>query len=192
MIVEATQPRYDAILVRHAVVDADPAHTLEAAAGLDLLTVRTPLLVAAMWIRGLPAKLTGTTPLQPPSLVIADGGLPGWLVLGRDEREIAFGAVGRFWTPVIEWRDVPREEFAAFDEPGWGKIVANLSVRPYGNQRTLLSYECRTVITDARSRRRFQLYWLVVRPFVAHIMGATLAAAKADAESTLACGVDRA
>jgi hypothetical protein len=41
-------------------------------------------------------------------------------------------AVGKFWQPVIEWRDVPRAEFNGFAEPGWGKIAANFSVLPYG------------------------------------------------------------
>ena len=75
----------------------------------------------------------------------------------RPNREIAFGAVGKFWQPVIEWRDVPRAEFNGFAEPGWGKIAANFCVLPYGERSTLLSYECRTVTTDPESRRRFLL-----------------------------------
>jgi hypothetical protein len=111
--------------------------------------------------------------------------LPGWQVLGRDDREIAFGAVGRFWTPVIRWRQVSVDEFTRFAEPGWGKIAASLSVAPYG-RRTLLSYECRTVTTDATARRRFLLYWHLVRPFVGHVLRATLQTVKADAEAVTA------
>jgi hypothetical protein len=182
MIIEAVMPRYDAVLTEHCVVEADPRCVLQVARELDLLTVRTPILLAAMWLRGLPARLVGAAPPVPTSLVIADGGLPGWLVLGSDEREIAFGAVGRFWTPVIEWRQVTVDEFTRFAEPGWGKIAANLSVRPYGH-RTLLSYECRTVTNDAAVRRRFLLYWHLVRPFVGHVLRATLATVKAHAET---------
>lgn len=48
--------------------------------------------------------------------------MPGWLVFGeRAQREIAFGAVGKFWKPVIEWRDVTREDFTGFTEPGLGQ-----------------------------------------------------------------------
>jgi hypothetical protein len=63
---------------------------------------------------------------------------------------------------------------ATFAAPGWGKIACDFSVRPYGEGRTLLSYECRTVTADAESRRRFAQYWSVIRPFVAHIMRVTL------------------
>jgi hypothetical protein len=117
--------------------------------------------------------------------VIADGtGLPGWLLLGeRIGREIAFGAVGKFWQPVIEWRDVPLADFASFTEPGWGKIAANFSVLPYGQSSTLLSYECRTITTDLESRRQFLRYWWLIRPFVRHIMRATLKKIRADAEA---------
>ncbi len=84
---------------------------------------------------------------------------------------------------MIDWRQVGPDEFADFDEPGWGKIAANFSVTRYGEQHTLLSYQCRTVTTDPDSRRRFRRYWWLIRPFVAHIMRATVATIKVDAES---------
>jgi hypothetical protein len=84
--------------------------------------------------------------------------------------------VGVFWTPTITWNDsVTSEGFAAFDEPGWGKIACSISALPYGAHRSLLTYECRVVTTDAESTRRFRRYWWVVRPFVGHVMRATLA-----------------
>lgn len=185
LIIDTAMPRYDAVLAEHIVVGADPATTFRAALGLDLLRVRTPVLDAAMWLRALPARLARRSAPPLPQLVIGSGvGLPGWQLLGTEsDREVAFGAVGRFWRPVIEWRDVPVGEFAGFDEPGWGKIAANFSVRPYG-AATLLSYECRTVTTDVVSRRRFLRYWWLVRPFVAHIMRATLRTVRSDAEGS--------
>ena len=147
--------------------------------------MRTPLLAVSMWIRGLPQRWSGTAAPALPRLVVADGGLPGWLMLGeRPDREIAFGAVGKFWQPVIEWRDVAQADFSGFAEPGWGKIAANFSVLPYGESSTLLSYECRTVTTDPESRQRFLRYWWLIRPFVGHIMRATVNQIKANAESS--------
>ncbi len=184
MLIESAMPVFDAVITEHIVVHADPAAVFHAARSLDFLAVRTPLLTASMWVRGLPERLRGKPTPQPRRLTLqADMSLPGWLLIGeRPGREIAFGAVGKFWRPTIEWRDVPAAEFPRFDEPGWGKIAANFFVMPYG-ERTWLSYECRTTTTDPESRRRFLRYWWLVRPFVGHIMRATLATIKVDAES---------
>jgi hypothetical protein len=187
MIIDSVMPLYDVVIAEHLVVNADAATTYCAARGLDLLTVHTPLLDAAMWVRQVPSRLAGRPAAPLPRLVIGEGlGMPGWLVLGeRVGQEIAFGAVGRFWQPVIEWRDVDAADFAGFREPGWGKIAANFSVTPYGSNKTLLSYECRTATTDPESHRRFARYWWLIRPFVAHVLRATLRQIKTDVEATL-------
>src|SRR5262245_5502860 len=178
-------PRFDVSIAAHAIVRADPAATFSAARSLDFLSVRTPLLTAAMWARGVPARITGHAPPPPPRLVLAEGDpLPGWAVLGEvPGRELAFGAVGRFWQPPIEWPRVAPADFAAFGEPGWGKIGCNFHVVAYGARASLLTYECRTATTDAASRHRFLRYWRVIRPFVGHIMRATVATAAAHAET---------
>ena len=184
MLIESVMPRADALIAVHTMVAAGPAATYRAARDLDFLTVRTPLLTAAMWLRGLPERLRGNSAAPPARLRLEDmAAMPGWLLVGeRPGSEVVFGAVGRFWRPVIDWRQVGPDEFADFDEPGWGKIAANFSVTRYGEQHTLLSYQCRTVTTDPDSRRRFRRYWWLIRPFVAHIMRATVATIKADAE----------
>ena len=185
LLIESAMPTFDAMIAQHVVVAADPSTTFRAARSLDLLTVRTPLLTASTWFRGLPARMSGKAAPPLPRLVVGkDLEVPGWLELGElPDREIAFGAVGKFWLPVIQWRDVMAEDFSAFAEPGWGKIAANFSVMRYGEHSTLLSYQCRTVTTDPESRRRFLRYWWLIRPFVAHIMRATVNTIKANAES---------
>ncbi|MFV9427688.1 hypothetical protein ACNJ7K_04010 [Rhodococcus aetherivorans] len=179
-------PTYDVVLTEHLTVEADVSATYRAAHDLDFLRVRTPLLTAAFFVRGLPARLARRpAPTLPELRMFADpssAGLPGWLVLGQvPDREIAFGAVGKFWRPDIEWRDVPREEFAAFDDPGWGKIGCHFLVRPNGANRSMLSYECRTSTTDPRSHKQMMRYWWLIRPFVGHIMRATVRTIAADA-----------
>jgi hypothetical protein len=175
MLLDDALPTHDVTLAEHMVVHADPERTFAAARNLDFLRVRTPLLVAAMWVRGLPAKLAHRDETVPPTLVLSEGTMPGWILLGeRPGEEIAFGAVGVFWHPQIEWHEVRAEEFASFSEPGFGKIACNFSVRPYGEGASLLSYECRTATTDQDSRRAFLRYWRIIRPFVAHIMRATV------------------
>ncbi len=183
LVLDSVMPGYDVVIAEHQLVRADPVTAWQAARGLDLMTVRSPILTASMWLRGLPARLTGRATPVSPQLVISNGGLPGWLVLGETDRELVFGAVGRFWQPVIEWRKVSNADFVDFDDPGWGKIAANFTVTPYG-RNALVSYECRTTTTDPLSQRQFLRYWWLIRPFVAHIMRATLRTIKANAEGT--------
>ena len=183
-VIDRELEAFDVVIVESIVVDADVTTTYEAARALDFLRVRTPLLDAAFWVRGLPERL-GRKPVKPPArLVLADGDpLPGWLVLGeRRGTELAFGAVGKFWQGKIEWRDVPRDDFRDFAEAGFGKIACALRVRGCGNGRTLLTYECRTATTSADARERFGRYWWLIRPFVGYIMRATLRTIQRDAE----------
>ena len=185
-LLESAMPTYDVSIAEHIVVHADPATTFAAARELDLLTVHSPLLDLSMWLRGLPARVARTgSSVATTSLVIGqDMGLPGWTFLGEQRnREVAFGAVGKFWQPTIEWRDVTAADFPGFREPGWGKIAANFSVLPYGASATLLSYECRTTTTDPVSLQHFLRYWWLIRPFVGHIMRATLRQIDANARA---------
>lgn len=186
LLIEWCLPAYDAALVEHVIVDADVATTWHAVKTVDLLRVRTPLLVTSIWVRDLPNRLArwrGLEVERPLEALTLDRGLPGWEKLGEiPEREFAFGAVGVFWTPQITWRDVSAAEFSAFAEPGYGKIAAAFVVVPYGLGRTLLAYEVRTATTSPAARRGFLRYWRVVRPFVRHIMRASLRTLKTDAE----------
>ena len=185
MILDDVMPAADATIAEHVVVHADGATTFAAARDLDFLRVRTPILVAAMWVRGLPARVTGHAEPVPPTLVLSEESMPGWILLGEQpDQEVAFGAVGVFWTPRIEWRPTARDEFPAFAEPGFGKIACNFSVRPYGDNSTLLSYEVRTATTDSASRGAFARYWRLIRPFVAHIMRATVHTVRDEVEES--------
>lgn len=198
LLVDRYLPRFDQIVVEHIVVEADVPTTWRALCVLDLGRVHTPLMDAVVAVRTLPTRVRrrlghDLSPDPPARMPLRDGAaLDGWLPLGEvAEHEIALGAVGRFWQPSIEWYDVSTmtpERFAAFDEPGWGRIAASLSLRPYGTRRTLLSYEARTALGDPDSARRFARYWSLVRPFARHIMRATLAtvAAGADGRSPVA------
>jgi hypothetical protein len=187
LLLDSCAPCPDVSIAAHTIVGATPAATFAAAKALDLLEVRTPLLTASFWVRGLPAKLLGRAEPEPLGPLTLDGdlGLPGWMKLGeRPGREIAFGAVGDFWHPVIRWNlDVSPAQFATFDEPGWGKIACSYSVVTYG-RRSLLTYECRTTITDDDSRAKFDRYWWLVRPFVQHVMNATVRTIAADAAAS--------
>ncbi|MGY1752105.1 hypothetical protein [Blastococcus sp. SYSU D01042] len=184
--IDEVMPRFDAHLVEHVVVDARPEETYRALLRADIVdNPVTRLLVRA---RDLPNALRrrATQPAERPRRITlrdAGGEEAGWVLL-RDEPGVEFlvGLVGRFWRADYGIVRLRPEEFAAFDRPGYAKTVAGFSLHPHGADRTLLTYENRTVTTDEEARRRFRLYWLALRPFVAFLLRSTLASVKREAE----------
>jgi hypothetical protein len=61
-------------------------------------------------------------------------------------------------------------------------------LRPYGDRRTLLSYEARTHATDEAARRGFLRYWRVVSPGVGIVLRGTLVYIAGLAEGAGAAG----
>ena len=54
---------------------------------------------------------------------------------------------------ALEAERIEAADFADFSRSGLARIAANLSFRPYGAERTLVSYERRVQTTDTASRR---------------------------------------
>ncbi len=165
-LLDEALPDPDYTLIEHIVlpVTADVAH--DAIGSLDLTDVRDPVTRAALWVRGLPERLGRRVPPRRPTRMTFDDLVIGtdWVLLGqRPGHEIALGAAGRFWTPVIQWIPVRPDEFAAFEKPGFGRIGIAFSVRPHGDHHSLVTYEVRTVPPDTATRRAFGRYWVTVR-----------------------------
>jgi hypothetical protein len=185
MLLDRLMPRYDATRREHLVVDGDIATVYAAVLRADFLravtgspAVRAVFAARSAAERGV-AKATGrpfVEPEIPDAMRLADMTTHGeWVRLGEDPpHEIAFGAIGRFWDGSTTWQDLEAGEFAPFDRPGFAKIACNLSLRPYGRDRTIVSYEARTFATDAASRRAFRRYWRAVAPGVGIVMRSLL------------------
>jgi hypothetical protein len=176
-LLDAHLPTYDVVLTEHLVIEADTEVVFEAAKNFDFMTTKSLLVTALMTARSVPSRVLGRPVVTPTELMLArdSGALPGWLVLGEvPGREVAFGAVGKFWKADIEWRDLTAARFATFEEPGWGKIACHLLVRPDGPARSILSYECRTATTDPVSQAQMSRYWWLIRPFVAYVLRAVV------------------
>lgn len=84
--------------------------------------------------------------------------------------EIAFGLVGKFWRPVIDYAPVTAAEFRAFAELGYAKTIYLLSVRALDTRRRLLSGTMRTATTDEHARRWFRRYWTFGVGSGAHVL----------------------
>ena len=107
-------------------------------------------------------------------------------VLSRSPTEFVAGAVGAVWRPrgglvhldgADAWRNV--------DLPGTIKAAVDFRAEPTATG-SRLSTETRVLASDARARRVFRLYWLVVGPFSALIRRRWLAAAMAAAKRSAA------
>jgi hypothetical protein len=153
-------------------------------------------LFADRWVRALFGLRDGPTRLWhrlrgrpdqqvPRSITFDDiAQLPSWMVLGENPpHEAILGSVGRFWQHDYGWREVPPEEFAAFNEPGYAKTLAAMRLQRLIDGRTLVTYDSRTSTTSDDARRRFRLYWLVLRFGIWLVMKRALAAIQSEAES---------
>jgi hypothetical protein len=107
----------------------------------------------------------------------------GWGVLAEEPgREIVMGAVTQPWLADVVFRALPPEEFAAFHDPNYVKIVWTLRADSVGPTESVFRTETRAVATDPVARAKFRRYWSFLSPGIILIRWALLAPLKADAE----------
>ena len=187
MMLDWLLPEFDATLVAHRVIDADPASVYRAIATVDMVEIpqANPAVRALFAARGAAERLATALLDRPAPALAADGpmrlgDLPAhgeWVKFSDDPPwELTFGVIGRFWGGETIWETIDAADFAEFEQPGFAKVACSVSLRRYGSTRTLVSYEARTQALDADSRAHFLRYWRVVRPGVAIVMRAFLAA----------------
>ena len=151
---------------RHSLfVNASPETALAAARETELGDV--PLVAALFRLRRLGAA----------------GGRPIWSSMQARGFQLhdpeTLVAVGRPWTPTGGLLAVT--DFAHFEEPGYAKLGMDLRALEEGSG-SRLETETRIFLTDPSARRRFAVYWLVVRPFSGLVRRLWLRAAKRRAE----------
>jgi hypothetical protein len=164
----------------HIRIAAPPATTLAAAREMDLL--QSPAVRALVRAREL---LLGATPDSRPRPrgLFAEVQALGWGVLADvPDREIVVGAATQPWKANVVFRALLPDEFAAFDEPGFVKIVWTLRADPIGAGESLFSTETRVVSTDAVARARFRWYWSFFSPGMILIRWLSLGPLKTEAE----------
>lgn len=173
-------PEYE-VVERHRIRISAPAGlTWAAVREMDLQ--RSPLVRAIFRGRELLMHAGHEAPM-PREPLVAQVLQLGWGILAEEPgREIVFGAVTQPWDAEPTFRALPPSEFAAYDEPGWVKIVWNLAVDSTGATTSRFRSETRVVTTDADARKRFRRYWTMVEPGVRLIRRSSLRIVKDDAE----------
>ena len=173
-------PAYD-VVERHRIRVAAPARvTLAAASDLELFDL--PVARALFKGRELLLRAAPSTSLERRSL-LAEALALGWTVLAElPGREIVVGAVTRPWEANVTFRPVPAEEYLAFREPDYVKIVWTLRADPTSATSSIFRTETRALATDDAARAKFRRYWAFLSPGILLIRRTMLRPVRAEAE----------
>lgn len=159
-------PKPALVEIDRAEVAVDARRAWDAVRGLDL--AQSTLVRTLFGIRTLPDRLKGKRPhvrLRLDDLVSITAE-PGFQILAEDApREIAAGAIGKVWRPVIPFVHVPNAAgFAGFLEPGYIKVAWALRVVAEGEQTSGVEFELRVAATDSGAWQKFSRYFRLIGP----------------------------
>lgn len=160
-LIDDVMPAWDERARYARPLDARPEDVMRAVR--ELRARELPVTSALMGLRAIPNLLARQPGVELLRGKVLDGMLEfGFVLLGESEREIALGAVGRFWRPVSTLRAVDGiDGFRAFSEPGHARAVMDFRAVPM-NGGSVLTTETRIAATDDRSRRLFRRYWRLI------------------------------
>lgn len=165
----------------HIRVGAPAAATFAVAHELDIQ--RSPVVRGIFMLRTLPSLLRGEPLADSSRGLLAETLAIGWGVLAEvPDREIVVGAITQPWDPVVTFHPLPPEEFAAFDEPGYAKIVWTLAADPLGPNESMFITRTRVATTDSMARERFRRYWAAFSPGILIIRYEGLRLVKTEAQ----------
>jgi hypothetical protein len=179
-LLDRFMPRYEVVERHHVSVAAPAAVTLRAAR--DQALFRLPVVRAIVRARELALGATPDARVQPQGLLDATLAL-GWGLLAEvPDREIVVGAVTKPWEPNVSFRALAPDQFAAFAEPGFVKIVWTLRADPIDDRTSVFRTETRAAATDPVARARFRRYWSWASPGIALIRRLSLLPLRREAE----------
>jgi hypothetical protein len=189
LILNALMPGYE-IVERHSIaVDAPFDITFQTACEIDLEDSR--LSRAVFRAR---ERLLGTTPRDNllPRGILAQTKALGWATLAEvPHHEIVMGAVTQPWLADVVFRGLPLDEFLAFDDPAYVKIVWTLRADRVTATTSVFRTETRALACGPEARAKFRRYWSLVSPGIALIRLTLLKPVKQEAERRFAATADR-
>jgi hypothetical protein len=179
-LLDRFMPVYE-VAERHHIRVAAPAHiTLAAACEQDLMAL--PFVQAIFKTRQVVLGGEPDTMARPRGLLALTKSI-GWGILAEvPGREVVMGAVTQPWVANVVFRPLPPDEFAAFDQPDYVKIVWTLRADSTGPRESVFRTETRVATTDAASRAKFRWYWARFSPGIALIRWLSLGPTRRAAE----------
>jgi hypothetical protein len=164
-------------------VGAPAPITFAVAKGMDLQA--SPVIKGIFWLRAVPAAMLRGEPFrrQGPRGLLEETLALGFGVLAEvPDRKLVVGTYTRPWRQQVTFRPLPPQQFAAFAEPGYVKIVWTLAAEPLGPDRSRFVTRTRVVTADAAARRRFRRYWAPMSAGIILIRYLSLPMVKREAE----------
>jgi hypothetical protein len=179
-LLDRFMPEYEVAERHHIDVAAPAAITLAAAVDADL---QSSLVVRAIFGARELLLRSRSEPEDRPRGLVAETTALGWVVLAEiPGHEIVLGAVTQPWLGDVVFRGVPPDQYRAFREPGYVKIVWTLRADDRSPGESIFRSETRVMTTDADARAKFRWYWARFSPGIVLIRWMLLPGIKAEAE----------
>lgn len=186
MLIDRFMPTPNAREIHCASISATPEAVYRALWRTDFGT--SWIVKGLLGFRALPALVTGSRRSEPlvdrararldlDAIIAAGFGK----LAEKPEREVVLGVVGRFWRPVRNLEPFQPDLFEAAPPAGLSLAVWNFTVERADAKTTILRTETRIQCGDSASRRKFRVYWILVRPFSGWIRHLMLAAVRREA-----------
>jgi hypothetical protein len=170
MLIDEFLPAYDVVEHHETRVSAPAATVYAALRHADL--AGSPVVRLMLALRLLPVLIAA--PLRTlresrhrtrKTVTLSDFEARGFSVLAEDPpHELLIGLSGAFWTATGGLRPVDGKSFRGPQPAGTARAAWNFRVIDEDATHCRLTTETRVQCADARSRRRFRWYWLMVRP----------------------------
>jgi hypothetical protein len=179
-LLDQFMPTYDVAERHHVHIAAPAAITFEAATEMHL--EQSPIVRGIFRVREW--IMCSHSAREPEARAfLSQMRAIGWGALAEiPGREVVMGAVTQPWLADVVFRALRPDEFAAFREPGYAKIVWTLRADPIGPAASIFRTETRVITTDPVARAKFRTYWAFASPGIILIRWALLRPLKSEAE----------
>lgn len=173
-------PVYDVVERHFIAVDAPASTTFAVAYQLDLLS--TPLVHLILRTREVLLRASTGHNVALRQLVPSTKAM-GWRMLAEvPGREIVMGAATQPWESNVVFRPIPAEEFLAFQNPAYVKIVWTLRADAVTADTSIFRTETRVKACGPFARAKFRRYWTFLSIGIVIIRRVTLGPLKREAE----------
>ena len=169
---------------RHSIQNIHaPAHAiLQAIVNFDSRV--DPWMNRLIELRELPSRFLMFFSKNKTSLPQRNFGLEDFTMLQKNDSEVAYGLVGRFWQ--VSYGLLPCEgltDFQSNREQTICRLLLTFHLTPSANGFYKLETVTRVACSDAQAKLRFSPYWYLIRPFSGLIRNRILRQIKRSSEA---------